>query len=76
MPVYELAAAGLLTACLLGALAIGLGHDLLWGVTMLAGTTIILQLAFTWWARCVVVERLRSASTPPAAGVTLSVGKV
>jgi PST family polysaccharide transporter len=75
MPVYELVAAGLVTICLLGALAAGLTHDLLWGVSALAATTILVQLAFTMWARAVVAERLATSADPSGPAGALSTGK-
>ncbi len=58
LPGYELGAATTFTIVVLGSLALGLTYDLMTGVAMLSISTIALQLAFTAWARRLVVRRM------------------
>lgn len=58
LPGYELIAGAMFTVILLGSFGLGLTHGLLAGVTMLSIATISMQLAFTVWARGIVVRHM------------------
>lgn len=74
LPVYELLAATVFTVILLASFGFGLTYGLMTGVAMLSIATITMQLAFTAWARRLVVRTVIGAPRADSSGAPAVLG--
>jgi len=72
-PGREMALAMIFTIVVLCSLALGLTQGLFFGVAVLTGVTISMQLAMTIWARRFVMRADDSTARPPIAGIDIGV---